>query len=100
LTLARILVTLDTGQIVSKDAAADMIAPTLNDADRALMNLPVTSIWETRQIPGLATRKEFLISPNCLQSGREPSGQNESAPATLFTTFRGSTARTGRALRA
>src|SRR5699024_399381 len=39
LTLARILVTLDTGQIVSKDAAADMIAPTLNDADRALMEL-------------------------------------------------------------
>ena len=37
LTLARILVTLDTGQIISKDAAADMIAPTLNDADRALM---------------------------------------------------------------
>lgn len=37
LTLARILVTLDTGRIVSKDAAAKTVANTLTGADRALM---------------------------------------------------------------
>ncbi|WP_309062397.1 aminoglycoside adenylyltransferase domain-containing protein, partial [Streptomyces sp.] len=37
LTLARILVTLDTGRIVSKDAAAETIAQTLTTTDRDLL---------------------------------------------------------------
>lgn len=37
LTLARILVTLDTGRIVSKDAAAEVVASSLTGADRFLM---------------------------------------------------------------
>jgi streptomycin 3"-adenylyltransferase len=37
LTLARILVTLDTGQIVSKDAAAEAVHPLLVGMDRVLM---------------------------------------------------------------
>ncbi|MFE1932523.1 aminoglycoside adenylyltransferase domain-containing protein [Streptomyces sp. NPDC059474] len=37
LTLARILVTLDTGQIVSKDAAAEAVAQTLTTTDRDLL---------------------------------------------------------------
>lgn len=37
LTLARILVTLDTGRIVSKDEAADAVIPTLAGEDRQLM---------------------------------------------------------------
>lgn len=37
LTLARILVTLETGRIVSKDAAAEAIAPTLTGPQRGLL---------------------------------------------------------------
>ncbi|MFD4630695.1 aminoglycoside adenylyltransferase domain-containing protein [Streptomyces sp. NPDC058284] len=37
LTLARVLVTLDTGRIVSKDAAAEAVARTLAPADRRLL---------------------------------------------------------------
>ena len=37
LTLARTLVTLDSGRIVAKDEAADLIAPTLSGPDRALL---------------------------------------------------------------
>lgn len=37
LTLARIMVTLDTGQVVSKDAAAQAIAPKLTGHDRVLL---------------------------------------------------------------
>ncbi|MEW2067407.1 aminoglycoside adenylyltransferase domain-containing protein [Streptomyces sp. NPDC007346] len=55
LTLARILVTLDTGRIVSKDAAAEAVAPTLTAADRGLLELAragylgtVTDDWTGR----------------------------------------------------
>lgn len=37
LTIARMLVTLETGTIVSKDAAARAVAPTLGDSQRALL---------------------------------------------------------------
>jgi len=37
LTLARTLVTLDSGRIVAKDEAAELIAPTLSGPDRALL---------------------------------------------------------------
>ena len=37
LTLARTLVTLDSGRIVAKDEAAELIAPTLRGPDRALL---------------------------------------------------------------
>jgi len=37
LTLARIIVTLDTGQVVSKDAAAQAVAPKLTEKDRVLL---------------------------------------------------------------
>lgn len=37
LTLARILVTVESGRIVSKDAAAEAIAPTLDEPDRRLL---------------------------------------------------------------
>lgn len=37
LTIARIVVTRETGAIISKDAAAQAVAPTLGDSDRALL---------------------------------------------------------------
>ena len=37
LTLARSIVTLDTGKIVSKDEAVDVVAPMLAKPDRALL---------------------------------------------------------------
>ncbi|MBB1252865.1 DUF4111 domain-containing protein [Streptomyces sp. OF3] len=37
LTLARVVVTVETGRIVSKDAAAEAVAPTLGAADRELL---------------------------------------------------------------
>lgn len=37
LTLARILVTLETGQVVSKDAAAQAVAPKLTESNRVLL---------------------------------------------------------------
>lgn len=39
LTLARILVTIETGQIVAKDVAAQRVAPRLTGQDRALLEL-------------------------------------------------------------
>lgn len=39
LTLARILVTIETGQIVAKDVAAQRVAPRLSGQDRALLEL-------------------------------------------------------------
>lgn len=63
LTLARMLVTLETHRIASKDEAADLIAPTLSPADRALLEKArdgyrgtIADAWdnETDQVSTLA----------------------------------------------
>ncbi|MER8161276.1 aminoglycoside adenylyltransferase domain-containing protein [Streptomyces sp. NPDC094472] len=78
LTLARILVTLDTGQIVSKDAAAEAVAQTLTTTDRDLLERAragylgtITDNWTgltsrvTELAHTLADRAQQHSSPRC-----------------------------------
>lgn len=62
LTLARMVVTLKTGEILSKDEAVSRIVPSLGESERSVLNLAASGYlgeleddWSTKQGPALAT---------------------------------------------
>ncbi|WP_188836138.1 aminoglycoside adenylyltransferase domain-containing protein [Flexivirga endophytica] len=67
LTLARMLVTAQTGQIVSKNEAAERVLPLLPSRHRRVLSLASDATWETSSTTGASTNTKRTTRQNTSQ---------------------------------